>query len=96
MTLVWKCSGLLLIAFGVACLLWVGLGRLLLPCACSVRASVMGQGDGEGLEQTVKGLLWLRRTGLWHGVIIIENGGLNPEGMALAETLARQDGVELR
>ena len=96
MTLIWMCSGLLLILFGLACLLWVGLGRLLLPCSCAVRASVMGRGRGEGLEQTVKGLLWLRQSGLWRGVVVIENGGLNPEGMALAETLARQDGVELR
>ena len=87
-------SGLLLMAFGALCLLWVVLGRLLLPGRCPVRAVVAGMGQGEGLEQTVKGLLWLRSAGLWRGMVVIEDCGLDPAGVRLARALARQDGVE--
>ena len=86
--------GLLFILFGVACLAWMALGALLLPGLCPVRAVVAAEGAGDGLEQTVKGLLWLRRTGLWRGTVVIEDRGLDPAGMALARTLARQEGVE--
>lgn len=83
-----------LAVFGMACLVWLAYGWLLLPGSCPIRAVVMAAGGGEGLEHTVKGLLWLRRTGLWHGEIAIRDAGLNQEGLALALTLARQDGVE--
>jgi len=94
MTLFCEFFRLLLMAFGVVCLLWAALGRLLLPGVCPVRMVVVGTGKGDGLEQTVKGLLWLRGVGLWRGVVVIENRGLDPAGVLLARTLARQDGVE--
>ena len=94
MPLFFDLIGLLYILFGVACLVWVVLGTLLLPGTCPVRAVVAADGAGDGLEQTVKGLLWLRRTGLWRGTVVIEDRGLDPRGMALARTLARQEGVE--
>ena len=47
------------------------------------------------MEHTVSGLLWLRRTGLWRGTVVIHDHGLNPEGLAVAMALAVQDGVEL-
>lgn len=87
--------GVLLVAFGIACLIWMAFGRLLLPGVCPVRAVVTGAGSGEGLEQTVRGLLWLREAGFWKGVVIIEDGGLDQAGRLLAQTLARQNGVEL-
>lgn len=84
----------ILAVFGIACLLWLAYGWLLLPGSCPVQAVVTAAGGGEGLEQTVKGLLWLRRTGLWEGTISIRDGGLTEEGLLLALALARQDGIE--
>ena len=95
MTLFWELSGSLLAAFGIVCIAWAALGRLLLPGCCPVRAVVAGTGSGEGLEQTVNGLLWLRSAGLWRGVVVIEDRGLDGAGRMLAQTLARQDGVEI-
>lgn len=83
-----------LAVFGMACLVWLAYGWLLLPGSCPIRAVVLADGGGEGLEHTVKGLLWLRRTGLWRGSVAIRDAGLNPEGLMLARALARQDGVE--
>ena len=96
MTLFCELSGLLLITFGIVCLAWAALGRLLLPGKCPVRAVVEAKDAGEGLEQTVKGLLWLRSAGLWRGVVVIEDCGLDQQGIVLARTLARQDGVEIQ
>lgn len=85
-------------AFGLTCLAWLLYGKLILPVGAegaSVRAVVAAAGDGSGLELTVSGLLWLRRTGLWRGTICIENRGLDAEGAALARRLTDQPGVEL-
>lgn len=54
---------------------------------------VDAQGDGGGLEQTVKALLWLRRTGLWWGEVVIKDRGLDAGGLALAQALAERQGV---
>ena len=79
---------ILLAAFGLVSLGWLALGALLLPGRCEARFTVSARGGGEGLEQTVKGLLWLRRAGLWRGVIVIEDRGLDEDGLALARALA--------
>lgn len=94
MALFCEILGFVLLAFGLVCLVWLALGRLLLPGSRPVRVVVRGEGDGEGLEQTVRGLMWLRRSGFWRGVVVIEDAGLTPAGMLLAHILARQDGVE--
>ena len=83
----------LLAAFGLVSLGWLALGALLLPGRCAARFVVSARGGGEGLEQTVKGLLWLRRSGLWRGEIVIEDCGLDGDGAALARALAGNDGV---
>ena len=49
-----------------------------------------------GLEQTIKALLWLRRTGLWWGEVVIRDRGLDAGGEALAQALARRPGVSFR
>ena len=67
MTEVLQCLAVLLAAFGLVSLGWLAMGALLLPGVCPARMVVDAQGDGSGLEQTVKALLWLRRTGLWWG-----------------------------
>lgn len=83
----------LLAAFGLVGLGWLALGWLLLPGVCPVRAVVEARGAGDGLEQTVKALLWLRRTGLWRGAVVIDDCGLDEGGAALARALAAQRGV---
>lgn len=72
---------------------WLGLGALLLPGVCPARMVVDAQGCGDGLEQTIKALLWLRRTGLWWGEVVIRDRGLDAGGEALAQALARRSGV---
>jgi len=94
MTEVFQFLAVLLAAFGLVSLGWLALGTLLLPGVCPARMVVDAKGDGAGLEQTVKALLWLRRTGLWWGEVVIEDCGLNREGEALARALAEQGGVE--
>ena len=84
---------ILLAAFGLVSLGWLALGALLLPGRCAARFIVSARSGGEGLEQTVKGLLWLRRTGLLRGEIVIEDCGLDEGGLSLARALAEERGV---
>lgn len=83
----------LLAAFGLVSLGWLALGALVLPGSCAVRMVITAEGRGDGLEQTVKALLWLRRTGLWRGEVVIEDCGLDEGGGLLARTLAQESGV---
>ena len=93
MTEIVQFLAILLAAFGLVSLGWLAQGALLLPGRCAARFVVSARGGGEGLEQTVKGLLWLRRTGLWRGVVVIEDCGLDESGLALARALAEESGV---
>ncbi|MDE7171981.1 MAG: hypothetical protein K2O11_08960 [Oscillospiraceae bacterium] len=93
MTQVFQFLAVLLAAFGLVSLGWLVVGALLLPGVCPARMVVDAKGDGSGLEQTVKALLWLRRAGLWWGEVVIENRGLDEDGAALARTLAKRNGV---
>ena len=43
----------------------------------------------------MRGLLWLRRTGLWRGTVILRDTGLDGQGRALASALSLRDGVRL-
>lgn len=83
-----------LAVFGLACLVWLAYGWLLLPGSCPVEAVVIAAGSGEGLEQTIRGLLWLQKNRLWSGAITIRDGGLDQNGLLLALTLARREGIE--
>ena len=91
---VFELLAVLLAAFGAVSLGWLAVGALLLPGVCPARMVVEASGDGGGLEQTVKALLWLRRTGLWWGRVVIEDCGLDRNGEALARALGAQPGVE--
>ena len=91
MTQVVQFLAALLAAFGLVGLGWLALGALLLPGVCPARMVVDAQGDGGGL--TVKALLWLRRTGLWWGEVVIRDRGLDAGGLALARALAEGPGV---
>ena len=84
----------LLAVFAMACVIWLAYGWMLLPGACPLSVVVTATGGGEGVEQTVKGLLWLKKNRLWSGTISIRDGGLNREGLMLVLTIARQEGVE--
>lgn len=79
---------------GMAFLVWLAYGWLLLPGRCPVRVLVKASDDGDGLEQTVKSLLWLRRSGLLQGEIAICDAGLSHSGLLIAMTLARRNDVE--
>lgn len=93
MTEIIQFFAVLLAAFGLVSLGWLALGALLLPERCNTRLTVSARGSGEGLEQTVRGLLWLRRTGLWRGELVIEDCGLDEDGLILARALAGKKGV---
>ena len=97
MTLFFEIVISLLAAFGLVSLGWLAFGRMVLPIGgadASIQAVVTAKNRGDGLEQAVSGLMWLRRTGLWRGEILIRDGGLDLEGAALAEKLAAYPGVE--
>lgn len=86
----------LLAAVGLLALGWVLFGRLVTPAgaAGSVYAVVPARGQGEHLEQDVKGLLWLRGGELARFTIVIADNGLDPSGKAVAAALlARSTGL---
>lgn len=83
-----------LAVFGMACMVWLAYGWLLLPESCPLCVVVTATGMGEGVEQTVKGLLWLRSNHLWKGTVSIRDEGLTREGLNLVLTLSRREGVE--
>ncbi len=93
MTEIIQFIAVLLAAFGLVSLGWLALGALLLPGGCSARMVIDAKGDGGGLEQAVRAALWLRRTGLWRGEVVIEDQGLTGDGRALARLLAGETGV---
>lgn len=87
----------LLAVVGLLSLSWLLLGRLLTPAGSGETLSLVpGRGDGETLEQSVRGLLWLRGGGLLAGNIVIVDCGLTAAGRAVAVALClREPGVEI-
>lgn len=81
----------LLAAVGLLALGWMLYGRLVTPVGelGPVYAVLPAAGDGERLEQEVKGLLWLRSGALARATIVIADGGLSPAGRAVAAALLR-------
>ncbi len=65
------------------------------PWAPSALAVIPAQGDGDQLEQAVKGLLWLRSSHQAGLSILIADAGLNPGGQHLAQLLAKDHEVLL-
>ena len=84
-------------ALGLAGAAWWLFGRLLRPIPRRrVRALVIGRGDGEELEQSVRAYIWLRSLGLLSCPIIIADVDLTAQGWELALRLtARWPGVIL-
>lgn len=87
--------GAFLVSVGLLALIGAIWGRLLLPNLCPATMVVAPQGAAEGLEQTVRALLWLRRAGLWRGNIRVEPKDLTAEGRVLTLRLAERYGLEL-
>ena len=87
----------LLAVAGLLSLSWLLLGRVLTPAGNGETVSLVpGTGDGEALEQSVRGLLWLRGGGLLSGSVVIVDCGLTPNGRAVAAALClRESGVEV-
>ena len=70
---------------------WCVLGFLLRPMpGNTVWTVVPARNGGDGLEQTVRVLVWLKGAGLLNGPIIIADSGLSWEGRAVAARLARR------
>ena len=86
-----------LCVLGLTGALWWLLGRMLRPLPCgSAFVLLRGIEDGAGLEQTVRGFIWLRGLGVLHAPILIADLGLNARGREIALRLcARWPGVIL-
>lgn len=56
-----------------------------------VFAVVPAAGSGDGLEQTLRHLHWLRTEKLSHFTILVVDAGLSPAGRELIETMLRKD-----
>jgi len=55
-----------------------------------VSTVVTARGSAEGLEQTLKGLVWLEENGIVVTRILIVDCGMDEEGLALARLLTKQ------
>ena len=90
---VWQAAAALLISAGILALIWLSFGRLLLPmgnAAAPVWTVIRARGDAAALEQTVRGLLWLKDTAGTGCTIVIADDGLNDCGLAVARALVRR------
>ena len=86
---IWQVPLALLAAAGLLALGWALFGKLLAPAGADspVYAVVPAAGDGGGLEQAVKGLLWLRDGELARFTVVIADDGLDETGRAVAAAL---------
>lgn len=79
----------LLAAFGLAALLWLCLGRLLLPVG-GMEPVQVSLTPGPGLEQNLKGLQWLAAAGLLDARVTVWDPGLLPQERAETLRLLRR------
>lgn len=85
----------LLAAFGLAALLWLCLGRLLLPVGVMEPVQV-SLTPGPGLEHNLKGLQWLAAAGLLDARVTVIDPGLLPQERAdTLRLLRRWPGIPL-
>ncbi len=72
MEYVWEIVLTVLCLMGLGLLVWCLMGRLVCPVpGQEVLAVLEGQGDGGGLEQSVRALMWLRSLGLLRCPVVI-------------------------
>ena len=83
----------LLAVFGLFCLGWLAFGRILAPrdYYAPAYAVVPARGNGAALEQTVRGLLWLRAGELQRYTVVIADAGLDAQGRAVAAALSNEE-----
>ena len=80
-----------LAVIGLLSLGWSLFGRMVTPVGPDpVFAVIPARGGGEGLEQTVKGLLWLQGGEMTGFTVVMADAGLSEEGRQLADALCRQ------
>lgn len=85
--------GVLLAGAGLFIFGWLLLGRLLAPIGAKgpVWAVLPAAGDGQTLEHDLRGLLWLRASGMACLRVVIADCGLDRQGRELAALLARRE-----
>ena len=75
-------------------LLWagsLGYSRLLLPESDEdCWTVVMIRGPGDGAEQRVRSLMWLRSCGLRRCRVVLADGGMDETGRQLVRTMTRR------
>ena len=72
---------------------WLVLGRILTPegtLRLPVTIQVFCHGEGEGMEETLRALLWLRDRGLGGCRILLVDEGLTERGRRVAKLLCRR------
>lgn len=85
----------LLAAYGLAALIWLCLGRLLLPVGAMEPVEV-SLTPGPGLEQNLRGVQWLCGAGLLDARVTVFDPGLLPEErQEILRLLRRWPGVLL-
>ena len=95
--ILWDAALTLLSALGLALLGGLLFGRLFYPAAGpGVWTVVHARGEGEGLERSLRALMWLRGLGLLGGQVAVADLGLSAEGRELALRLvSRWNGAVL-
>ena len=85
--------GVLLAGAGLFIFGWLLLGRLLAPIGTKgpIWAVLPASGDGQNLEHDLRGLLWLRQSGMACLRVVIADCGLNDQGRKLAALLSRRE-----
>ena len=85
--------GVLLAGAGLFIFGWLLLGRLLAPIGTKgpIWAVLPASGDGQNLEHDLRGLLWLRQSGMAGLRVVIADCGLSGEGRELASLLSRRE-----
>ena len=82
----------LLAVMGLLSLGWLTFGHLLTPAGTGRCCVVIpAQGAGNGLEQAVTGMLWLRAGGLMNAPILVADWRLDEEGRAVAAALCLRE-----
>ena len=84
-------SAVATVIFGI---FWNIYGALRTPVrcgrGCGVSMVVTAQGNAEGLEQTLRGLVWLAENGIVVARILIVDCGLDEEGLILMRLLTKK------
>lgn len=85
--------GVLLAGAGLFIFGWLLLGRLLAPIGTKgpIVAVLPAVGDGQTLEHDLRGLLWLRQSGMACLRVVIADCGLSGEGRELAGMLSHRE-----